>query len=135
MSYSIKDVPNWDTEEKYNYEDTFLDYNELNNLNESLVKIGHTLKYLNKKLSIYEKQKAKLDAEYKHVYREAYMNANVKVESHRKIVAELACEELEVKILYLDQILRELNRLSYAQRTELTIIETIGHNIRRELNL
>lgn len=135
MTTNIKSVPNWDTENKYNYEDTFLDYGELENLNKSLVKIGHQLKYVNKQLSIYEKQKAEIDVQYKQKYRSSFINAQATVESHRKIHAEIACEDLEVKMIYLEQIIKELQRISYSLRTELDILQTIGHNIRRELAL
>lgn len=135
MSNGVKGVPNWDTENQYNYEDTFLDYGELEGLNQALIKVGHQLKYINKQLSIYEKQKAELDVQYKRKYRASFLNAQATVESHRKIHAEVACEDLELRLIYLEQIVKELQRISYSLRTELDILQTIGHNIRRELNL
>lgn len=135
MGTEIINIPNWDNENKYNYEDTFLDYGALDDLNKQLASLGHTLKYINRKLAEYEKQKAKCEVAYKREYRESFLAAQVTLESHRKIHAEIACEELEMKNIYLDQIIKELQRLSFSVRTELDILQTIGHNIRRELNL
>lgn len=134
-SASVPSVPNWNTDNKYNYEDTFLDYGEFDNLNKSLVDIGLSLKNINKKLAMYEKQKAELDVQYKRNYRKAFLETVVKTESHRKIYAEVACEDLEIKIMYLDQIIKELTRISFSLRTELEIVQTIGHNIRREMTI
>lgn len=135
MSIEIIDIPEWDNEGKYNYDDTYLDYGALENLNAQLVQLGHTLKYVNRKLAEYEKKKAKCDVAYKQKYRESFLAAEASLESHRKIHAEIACEELEMKSIYLEQIIKELQRISYSVRTELDILQTIGHNIRRELNL
>ena len=127
MSTPITPIPD--------YEDTFLDSNDFDTLNNKLISIGLSLKNINMKLSTHEKTKALLDVEYKRKYREAFTNAEPKTESHRKIYAEIACEDLELKIIYIDQIIKELTRLSYSLRTELEILQTIGHNIRREMTL
>lgn len=132
---TIPHIPDWNKDNQYNYEDTFLDYGEFDNLNKSLVDIGLSLKNINKKLAKYEKQKTELDVQYKRKYRKAFLETEVKTESHRKIYAEIACEDLEIKILYLDQIIKELTRISFSLRTELEIVQTIGHNIRREMTL
>ena len=135
MSTPIPPIPDWNKDNKFNYEDTFLDSNDFDTLNNKLISIGLSLKNINMKLSTHEKRKALLDVEYKRKYREAFTNAEPKTESHRKIYAEIACEDLELKIIYIDQIIKELTRLSYSLRTELEILQTIGHNIRREMTL
>lgn len=135
MSTPIPPIPDWNKDNKFNYEDTFLDSNDFDTLNNKLISIGLSLKNINMKLSTHEKTKALLDVEYKRKYREAFTNAEPKTESHRKIYAEIACEDLELKIIYIDQIIKELTRLSYSLRTELEILQTIGHNIRREMTL
>ena len=135
MCTPIPPIPDWNKDNKFNYEDTFLDSNDFDTLNNKLISIGLSLKNINMKLSTHEKTKALLDVEYKRKYREAFTNAEPKTESHRKIYAEIACEDLELKIIYIDQIIKELTRLSYSLRTELEILQTIGHNIRREMTL
>lgn len=132
---SIKPVPDWNKDGKFNYDDTFLDSEDFENLNKELIKTGISLKNINKKLAYYEKQKAQYDVLYKRKYRQAFLNADTKTESHRKIYAEIECEDLELKIIYLDQMIKEITRASFALRTELEILETIGHNIRREMTL
>ncbi len=132
---NIPDVPDWNRDNKFNYEDTFLDHTDFDNLNDKLINIGISLQNVNKKLAIHEKERAKIDVTYKRAYREALVNANPKTESLRKVYAEIACEDLELKKLYLDQIIGELTRVGFALRTELEIVQTVGHNIRREMTL
>jgi len=131
----LPQIPDWNKDNTFNYEDTFLDKADFDTLNEKLINIGLNLKNINKKLSKYEKTKAQLDVEYKRAYRKAFFDAGPTTESHRKIYAEIACEDLELKLLYVEQIIKELSRISYSLRTELDIIQTIGHNIRREMTL
>lgn len=132
---SIPAVPNWDTENKYSYEDSYLDYHDMDELNKKLINIGVTLKYINKKMANYEKQKARVDVSYKRKYREAFLAAEVKTESHRRLYAEMAVEDLELRQIYLEQTLKELQRVSYSLRTELDILQTLGYNLRKELTL
>ena len=65
MCTPIPPIPDWNKDNKFNYEDTFLDSNDFDTLNNKLISIGLSLKNINMKLSTHEKTKALLDVEYK----------------------------------------------------------------------
>lgn len=135
IDYMPQDIPDWNADKKYNYEDTQLDYNKIENLNTALITLSKKMNLINDKMTTYEKKKTKQEIIYKRHYRREFLSAEVSTESHRKIKAELACEDDEMKLAYLVNILDELQRLSWQLRTQLQILETLGHNLRRELNL
>lgn len=132
---NIKPIPEWDKDKKFSYEDTFLDYNDIDNLNQALIKVRLDLKYINKKLADVEKQRATIEVKYKRLYRREFINAEVPTESHRRLYAEMKCEDLEIQKIYADQMIEELRRVSFGLRTELDILIAIGHNLRREMKL
>lgn len=133
--FKIPEVPNWDKENRISYHDTYLDFTDIENLNKALLEIGLNLKYTNNNLRKYEKQLVKLKAEYNRKYRKTMMSLDITPEAKKKIAAEIECEDLEIKISYLEQIIKEITRLTYSYRTELEILQTIGHNLRREMTL
>ena len=62
-------------------------------------------------------------------------NTDSKNENQRKILTEIECEELELKSMYYEELVRELNRKSMEIRTAINVLNTIGFNIRQELKL
>ena len=133
--YIPQDIPDWNSDNKYNYEDNKLDYNKIDELNNALIELSSKMDNINNKINIYEKKKTKQDIIYKRHYRREFLSVEVSTESHRRITAELKCEDDEMKLAYLTNILEELKRISWQLRTQLEILETLGHNLRRELNL
>lgn len=131
----LPEFPNWAEMESIDYGGSFWNDNDISNLNSTLIKTAINLKTLNSELTKYERKKVKKEIEYKHKYRTSLLESNGKTESQKKLLAEIACSELEWQIEYLNEVIKELNRLSVTLRTELDILKTIGHNLRQEMKL
>ena len=63
------------------------------------------------------------------------VNNQINLYSQKKVKAELACEKLEIRVVYLTEIIRELNQKATQLRTELDVLKTIGFNIRQEMKI
>lgn len=133
----VKNVPNWNKDNKVTDLEFLnnIDYRDLDNLNQALIKTAISTSEINKKLSKYERAEAKYEIEYKRKYRYELTNSNLATESKNKLNAEIKCEDLEMKILYCKQIIGELKRISNSLRMHLEIIETLGNNVRKEMGL
>ena len=134
---SISNVPNWQKNDKTLDLEIFnsISYNDLSELNNTLVKITQAMVGVNKKLSTYERIQAKTEVQYKRKYRYLLLNSKMSTDSQKKLYAETQCEDLEMKIIYSKEIINELKRTSNTLRNILEIIQTLGNNVRKEMGL
>lgn len=130
-----KDFPDWTSLQEVRYEDSFWDNEDISNYNSTLIKTGLNLKEINKQLNIFEKLRLQKEIEYKRKFRNELLNATARTESQKRILAEIECEDIESELAYYDSIVKELNRLSLALRTDLDILKTIGFNLRQEMKI
>lgn len=129
----VKPVPDWNADGKVQDLEILdnVNYEDLDSLNRSLIKIASTLNQLDNKLDKWERAKAKYDVEYKRSYRYQVLHSEMSTESLKKLYAQSECEDLEMKIVYATQIINDLKRRTNTLRSQLEIIQTIGNNIRR----
>lgn len=132
---ALPNVPNWNEDKKFNYSDTYLDTYQFDELNDSLIRVGRNLKILNDKLARAEKAKVKADMAYARKYRSELDSIEGETESKRRNKAQRACQHIELRVNYLDVMIKDMTRKSFELRTQLEILQTIGHNIRREMEL
>lgn len=116
-------------------EGLFWDSKELDDLNKTIIDSTLRLRKTNELITKYDRKKTQLELEYKHAYREELFKAEGKTESQKKLVAEMKCEPIEMKLAYATEMVSELTRESYTIRAELDTLKNIGHNARQELRI
>lgn len=116
-------------------EGLFWDSQEINDLNKTLVLTVKKLRLINSKINKYEREKTKAQLEFKHKKRRAIIEAEGSSQKEKSIVAEIECEEEEMKIAYLEEVISELTRESQSIRLELDTLKTLGMNLRQEMRL
>lgn len=131
---SILKLPQLPEQEDYNTE-SFLDNQEVATLNKNLIDTTLKLREVNKRLDYYSRKKLEAEVLYKHKYRETLLETEAKTESQKKLLAELECENEEIKVLYLEEMIKELTRLSYSLKSEIETMKILGNNIRVEMRL
>lgn len=133
----VPNVPKWNNDNKIKDLEFLnsVDNIDLDNLNTGLVQCAINLKEINEKLSKWERVQAKCEIEYKRKYRKLMIDSTLNTDSQKRLYAEYNCEDLELKILYAKQIIGELKRMSNNYRTNIEVIQTIGNNIRKEMDL
>lgn len=81
-----------------------------------------------------EREKVKALNQLKRKQREEYIkNENAPNQAHRKILVEIACEDLEWKVDILDQQIKELNRTLNAIKIEIDTWKAISYSLRTEM--
>lgn len=134
MTEKILKLPKFPKKEEYTTE-SFLDNTQIENLDKALISALLKLREISKKLDDYSRKKVERETIYKHKYRKFLLSAEGKTESQKKLLAEIACEEEEIAVAYLDEVIKELTRYSYNLKTEIDVIKTLGNNARTELRL
>lgn len=135
MSDTFKYPKNFPDMNKFETKGIFWETQDMEDLNSSLINSIISLKAINKDLTKYERKKSELKLAYKRKYRETYLKSTVQNATDKKFMAEIECQELEWKIEYLDEVIRELTRESNSIRLELDTLKTLGHNLRQEMRL
>lgn len=122
-------------EDNFSYLDSMADYQSLQMIDKQSIVLLLAMNDLNEKLTEAERAKAQIDFNYSRAYRRAYSKyidgaAN---ETHRKLLAEVDCEELELQKVKNDTYIKEYNRLINKIKIELDVLKSLGHNLRQEL--
>lgn len=128
-----QDFPDWSN--VLNYADTYLDQEDMTNLNDSLIKTGLNIKKINSEMEKYDRLRTAKELEYKRKFRREFQEAQGTNATQKKIIAEINCEELESELRYYENVVNELTRMSAVLRTDLDILKTIGFNLRQELKI
>lgn len=132
---NLPQFPDWKGLEEVDSTGSFWSTEDFNNLNNTLIRTTLNLKQVSKELTKYEILKAKAEFEYNKLYRRTLLSSSAKTETQKKQIAEMACEEYEVKILYYTEIIKQLNRISQNYRTDLDVLKTLCFNLRQEMKL
>lgn len=131
----LTDFPSFQDLENIESSGCFFDTQELTDLNSTLIRTLRNLKEVSRELTKYEREKVVLETEYKHTYRQTLLSSSAKTESSKKLMAELTCEELESKIMFYEEVIKELTRMSSNLRMDLDILKTLSYNLRQEMKL
>ena len=134
ISIKLPQFPDFTNIEEFNT-DAFLDSTQIEDLNKSLIEIVLKLREVSKKLNSYSRKKVEKETIYKHKFRNALLSVEAKTETQRKLLAELECEQEEIEIIYLDEVIKELTRYSFSLKNELETLKILGNNIRLEMKL
>lgn len=132
---AFKSFPDWSALQEIDYAGSFWDDQELQNLNGTMIRTALNLKEINKKLDEAQRRKITAENTYKQKMRRYTLSVNGKTETEKKRLAEIMCEKDEMKVLYYEQIIRELERLANACRYDLEVFKTIGNNLRQEMRI
>lgn len=131
-------LPNWDklNLSQMETQGTFWDSQEIDNLNETIVKTTMELRKCNLQISQVDRKRLEKELEYKRNYRRAYLDVkDFKTETQRRFLAEISVEEIEMELFGLREIIDELQRYAFTLKNELDSLKTIGHNLRQEMRL
>lgn len=134
-NFKFPKFPEWQFLNEIDATGNFWDNQELSNLNSTLIKTTIKLREISKELTKYERKKAETEIAYKRKFREELLTSTLENATNRKLAAEVACEDLEWKNAYLDEVIKELTREAFSLRTELDTLKTVGHNLRQEMRL
>lgn len=118
-----------------NYIDNFWDSMKVEEHNKTLISTVLQMNEVNNQINLYSQKKVKAELEYKHKLRYHQLTVQGSNATEKKQLAELACEKLEIRVVYLTEIIRELNQKATQLRTELDVLKTIGFNIRQEMKI
>lgn len=132
---TFRNVPDWNKNKDYNLDNITSGIDDLNEINEKLISIVNNMRVINNKLMKYERIKVKKAAEYNHKFKNSIIEMDSGTDSRKKLLAEIKWEDEALELTYLDQMIKELTRESFFLRTQLDIVNTMGHNIRREMTL
>lgn len=135
MELKLPDFPDWSGLDAVDYSGSFWDNQDMINLNATLIHTALNLKKVNQEITKYERQKVKIEIAYKRKYRSILLSSSAKTEGQKKLMAELECQEEEWRLAYLDEVIKELNRISLTLRQDLDTLKTLGHNLRQEMRL
>jgi len=53
----------------------------------------------------------------------------------KKQLAEIACEDYDIKLAFINEVIKELTRISAGLRIDLDILKTLSFNIRQEMKI
>lgn len=134
-NFKFPKFPEWNDLKELDNTGLFWDDQDISNLNTALIKTIIALRSISNELTKYEKKKREVDLALKRKFRSEFLQSTADNSTIRKMLAEVACEELEWKSAYLDEIIKELVKDSNRLRTELDILKTLGHNLRQEMRL
>lgn len=118
----------------FSFLDSLADVQDFAVINRETVRLILKMRKMNAEINLREVEKVKAQRAYDKAYREAYIkHEHAKNETHRKLLCEQECEELELKVVYQDVYIKQLTRLVQQAKIELDALKSLGFNIRQEL--
>lgn len=135
ISITMPQFKNWGIDRFYDYDSQIVDYESIDELNDSIkaarVALFKTTDLINK----YERKESEAKAKYDREWRRAYLQSSERTENAKKNRADLVCERFEDELIVSAQVKSELNRLSNAVRLELQTLQSLGNNLRQQLKM
>lgn len=105
-------------------------------INAALIRNVWDLKKVNELLTKVDRKKTRAELRYKHKYREVYLSQkDGKSETWKRNNTEMACENEEISLLYLEEMSKELSRRAQELRARLETLKNISFNMREEMRL
>ena len=83
----------------------------------------------------YEREKTEIELNRNRIYRTTVLSSTAKTESMKKQLAEIACEDYDIKLAFINEVIKELTRISAGLRIDLDILKTLSFNIRQEMKI
>lgn len=131
----MPEFPSWEGLESIDSAGSFWDTQELSHLNNTLIRTVVNLKEVSRQLTKYEREKTEVELNRNHIYRTTVLSSTAKTESMKKQLAEIACEDYDIKLAFINEVIKELTRISTGLRIDLDILKTLSFNIRQEMKI
>lgn len=131
----MPEFPSWEGLESIDSAGSFWDTQELSHLNNTLIRTVVNLKEVSRQLTKYEREKTEVELNRNRIYRTTVLSSTAKTESMKKQLAEIACEDYDIKLAFINEIIKELTRISAGLRIDLDILKTLSFNIRQEMKI
>lgn len=131
----MPEFPNWEGLESIDSAGSFWDTQELSHLNNTLIRTVVNLKEVSRQLTKYEREKTEVELNRNRIYRTTVLSSTAKTESMKKQLAEIACEDYDIKLAFINEVIKELTRISAGLRIDLDILKTLSFNIRQEMKI
>lgn len=131
----IPEFPSWEGLESIDSAGSFWDTQELSHLNNTLIRTVVNLKEVSRQLTKYEREKTEVELNRNRIYRTTVLSSTAKTESMKKQLAEIACEDYDIKLAFINEVIKELTRISAGLRIDLDILKTLSFNIRQEMKI
>lgn len=131
----MPEFPSWEGLESIDSAGSFWDTQELSHLNNTLIRTVVNLKEVSRQLTKYEREKTEVELNRNRIYRTTILSSTAKTESMKKQLAEIACEDYDIKLAFINEVIKELTRISAGLRIDLDILKTLSFNIRQEMKI
>lgn len=131
----MPEFPSWEGLESIDSAGSFWDTQELSHLNNTLIRTAVNLKEVSRQLTKYEREKTEVELNRNRIYRTTVLSSTAKTESMKKQLAEIACEDYDIKLAFINEVIKELTRISAGLRIDLDILKTLSFNIRQEMKI
>ena len=131
----MPEFPSWEGLESIDSTGSFWDTQELSHLNNTLIRTVVNLKEVSRQLTKYEREKTEVELNRNRIYRTTVLSSTAKTESMKKQLAEIACEDYDIKLAFINEVIKELTRISAGLRIDLDILKTLSFNIRQEMKI
>lgn len=131
----MPEFPSWEGLESIDSAGSFWDTQELSHLNNTLIRTVVNLKEVSRHLTKYEREKTEVELNRNRIYRTTVLSSTAKTESMKKQLAEIACEDYDIKLAFINEVIKELTRISAGLRIDLDILKTLSFNIRQEMKI
>lgn len=131
----MPEFPSWEGLESIDSAGSFWDTQELSHLNNTLIRTVVNLKEVSRQLTKYEREKTEVELTRNRIYRTTVLSSTAKTESMKKQLAEIACEDYDIKLAFINEVIKELTRISAGLRIDLDILKTLSFNIRQEMKI
>lgn len=131
----MPEFPSWEGLESIDSAGSFWDTQELSHLNNTLIRTVVNLKEVSRQLTKYEREKTEIELNRNRIYRTTVLSSTAKTESMKKQLAEIACEDYDIKLAFINEVIKELTRISAGLRIDLDILKTLSFNIRQEMKI
>lgn len=131
----MPEFPSWEGLESIDSAGSFWDTQELSHLNNTLIRTVVNLKEVSRQLTKYEREKTEVELNRNRIYRTTVLSSTAKTETMKKQLAEIACEDYDIKLAFINEVIKELTRISAGLRIDLDILKTLSFNIRQEMKI
>lgn len=132
-NFSLPTFVKWTIGQIYNYSEQIVDYNSLDDLEETIKKARRALFILTDKINEYDRKERESKVAYDRAWRREYLLSTEKTDAARRARADLKCEEFENEWMTYDQLKKELDRTANSMRLELQTLQATGNNLRQQL--
>lgn len=132
-SISLPEFVNWRSSQFYDFKEQITHYEDLQSLDRTITTARMGLFRITEAINRTERDERLAKLNYERAFRRAYLGSTEKTDSAKRGRASLKCENLENEWLKHEQLKKELERMAYTMRAELTTLQTTANNLRQQL--